>query len=258
MSDRQGIQVIARAAAVLRALENEPEGLSLGEISTRLGLARSTVQRIVGALVDEQLLISAGPRAGVMLGPALVRLASAAAIETDKIARPPMQELSRILGETVDLSVLQGRIAMFVDQVVGNQRLVALSAIGEAFPLHCTANGKALLSCFPPDRRRVLLPTTLARHTAATIVDHDQLDRELAEVASRQLAYDREEHAYGICAVGTAFVDPLGRAFAISVPVPAQRFAEREREAGHALLAMRAEVLRLIPGCRLPGQILTQ
>ena len=30
----------------------------------------------------------------------------------------------------------------------GQQRLVALSAIGERFPLHCTANGKAILAGF--------------------------------------------------------------------------------------------------------------
>lgn len=48
--DKNQIQVIGRAAAVLRALEDEPSGLSLGDIAKRVNLARSTVQRIVGAL----------------------------------------------------------------------------------------------------------------------------------------------------------------------------------------------------------------
>ena len=59
---RSGIQVIARAAAVLRALKDAPAGLSLGQIAERLGLARSTVQRIVQALQDERLVI--GPASG--------------------------------------------------------------------------------------------------------------------------------------------------------------------------------------------------
>jgi DNA-binding IclR family transcriptional regulator len=252
MNDKTGIQVIARAASILRALESEPDGLSLGELAARLGLARSTVQRIVGALSDEQMLISAGPRAGVMLGPALVRLASAANIETDKIVRPVMQDLSRALGETVDLSVLQGRIAMFVDQAVGNQRLVAISAVGEAFPLHCTANGKALLSCLDGDRRQALLPRRLVAHTPRTVTDRAALEEELVEVTANQLAYDLEEHSEGICAVGTAFVDPLGRAFALSVPVPVQRFASREAAIASALLGARENVLHLIPGSRIP------
>src|SRR5205807_1695051 len=51
-----GVQVIARAASVLRALENRPEGLSLGQIAKEVGLARSTVQRIVAALQAEHFL----------------------------------------------------------------------------------------------------------------------------------------------------------------------------------------------------------
>jgi AraC-like DNA-binding protein len=49
-SPGQSIQVIARAASVLRALEGEQTGLSLAQISQRVNLARSTVQRIVDAL----------------------------------------------------------------------------------------------------------------------------------------------------------------------------------------------------------------
>ncbi len=246
--ERGGIQVIARAASILRALENEPDGLSLGELALRLGLARSTVQRIVGALSDEQLLISAGPRAGVMLGPALVRLASAANIETDKIVRPVMQELSRSLGETVDLSVLQGRTAMFVDQAIGTLRLVAISSVGEAFPLHCTANGKALLACLPVARRAILLPKRLPAHTPRTVTSLPALADEIEEAAATHLAYDLEEHSEGISAVGTAFVDPLRRPFALSVPMPSQRFAKRREEVQAALLATRAEIMQLIPG----------
>jgi DNA-binding IclR family transcriptional regulator len=41
-----GIQVIARAASILRTLENHPDGLSLGQIAKSVDLARSTVQRM--------------------------------------------------------------------------------------------------------------------------------------------------------------------------------------------------------------------
>lgn len=45
-----GIQVIARAAEMLRLLQAHPEGLSQAEIGERLGMARSTVSRILSAL----------------------------------------------------------------------------------------------------------------------------------------------------------------------------------------------------------------
>ena len=39
------------------------------------------------------------------------------------------------------------------------------------------------------------------------------------------VAFDREEHTHGICAAGIAMNDLAGNYVAISVPVPAQRFA---------------------------------
>jgi DNA-binding IclR family transcriptional regulator len=247
---KRGIQVITRAADILRSLENEPEGLSLGELASRVQLPRSTIQRIVGALIDEQLLIAAGARAGVMLGPALIRLAATANIETDRLARPVMQELSRELEETVDLSVLQGRTAVFVDQVLGTSRLIAVSAVGEAFPLHCTANGKALLGCVDVKRRRLLLSGKLRRHTPATIVDIEEIERQIAVFDRTQLCFDLEEHSEGICAVGTSFIDPLGRDFALSVPMPVARFKSKKNAVGKQLLEARDQLLVRIPGSK--------
>ena len=60
-NDKSQVQVIARAAAILRALEDENSGLSLGQIAQRVSLARSTVQRIVAALSAEVFVIAAGP-----------------------------------------------------------------------------------------------------------------------------------------------------------------------------------------------------
>jgi len=56
INDKSSVQVIARAATILRALEEENAGLSLGQIAQRVNLARSTVQRIVAALQSEYSL----------------------------------------------------------------------------------------------------------------------------------------------------------------------------------------------------------
>src|ERR1700721_1185975 len=88
----QSIQVIARAASVLRALEGEQEGLSLAQIAQRVDLARSTVQRIVDALRAEHFLIAATPTSGVRLGPALIRLAASPSGEFAQITGPIIAE----------------------------------------------------------------------------------------------------------------------------------------------------------------------
>jgi DNA-binding IclR family transcriptional regulator len=228
---RRSVQVIARAADVLRALEGENNGLSLGQIAQRVGLARSTVQRIVEALSEEHFLIAASPTSGVRLGPALIRLGASAHVEFDQITRPLLLKLSQSVGETVDLSVLKGTVAVFTDQVQGVHRLRAVSAIGETFPLHCSANGKALLSVVDEPQLERLVRGPLPRLTANTIVQRADLLKTIEAVRRSGVAYDLEEHTEGICAVGTAFLDPIGRAVAISIPVPTTRFRNRRLKA---------------------------
>ena len=235
--------MIARVANVLRALEGEDNGLSLSQIAQRVGLARSTVQRIVESLSAEQFLIAAAPSAGVRLGPALLRLASSASAEIDQITRPVMLELSRVLGETVDLSVIKGAAAVFIDQVAGSHRLRAVSAVGEAFPLHCTANGKALLGLLPLEKRERLLRAPLARHTPSTLIKTSAVLADVVSSRARGYALDEEEHTEGICAVGVAFLDPLARPIAISIPVPTARFKRRRSELTERLLASRDQIL---------------
>jgi len=201
-ANRQGIQVIARVASVLRALEGEQAGLSLSQIAQRVGLARSTVQRIVESLSAEQFVIAAGPSAGVRLGPALLRIAASASPDFTQLARPILKELSRDLGETVDLSVLKGGGAVFVDQVTGSQRLRAVSAVGERFPLHCTANGKALLSVLPSEAAARLVAEPLERFTPRTLTTSRAVLAQLSACRRSGVAFDHEEHTEGICAVG--------------------------------------------------------
>lgn len=233
---RGGIQVIARAAEMLRLLQAHPGGLSQAEIGDGLGLARSTVSRILNALDDEGLVASRGVRGRYRLGPEIARMAGSVRAGLVIEMHPLLEELSRELGETVDLSILDGDRAAFVDQVVSPHRLRAISAVGESFPLHCCANGKAMLAKLPPAERDRVLPSRLVPFTANTITTPVALRDELEQIQADGVAYDREEQTEGICAVGAVLGRRTGQMMAVSVPVPAQRFYGREAELAAALL----------------------
>jgi DNA-binding IclR family transcriptional regulator len=237
--DKSQVQVIARAAAILRALEEQPAGLSLGQIAQRVELARSTVQRIVAALAAEKLLIAASPTGRVRLGPTILRLAASARTDFVATARPFLVRLSDELSETVDLAAIKRDHLIFVDQVIGPQRLRAVSAIGETFPLYCTANGKAYLAQLDEVAVARLIGTHFERRTANTITRLNDLLKELKAVRKSGVAFDREEHSVGICAAGVVIRDPLGNDLAISVPVPTQRFYAQEKVIVQRLLATR-------------------
>jgi DNA-binding IclR family transcriptional regulator len=226
-ADRSGIQVIARAAAILRALKENPDGLSLGELAAYLNLPRSTIQRIIGALDSENLVIAASPARGVRLGPAILALAQATNFRLADIARPVLSEISRESGETVDLSQLDGSKLVFLEQVHGVQRLRAESGIGVSFDLHSSAPGKAMLAMMSDEELgKVRSRIELIRHTPSTIRSWRALEAALQDVRSSGVATDLEENSPGICALAMGMRFSSGVLAAVSIPVPAQRFTQ--------------------------------
>ncbi len=185
-----GVQVIARAGEILRALKDHPKGLSLSQIAREVGLARSTY----------------------------------------------LEELSREANETVDLAVLDEDRVFFIDQIAVPHRLQAVSAVGTTFPLYCSANGKALLAELPLEQVELLVPDRLQALTPHTITTREQLLEELQRIRIERVAFDREEHTVGICAVGTTIRDVLGSLAAITIPVPSIRFYGNEQKLASTLL----------------------
>ena len=243
-----GVQVIARAASVLRALEGKPHGLSLGQIAKEVGLARSTVQRIVAALVSEDFVTVAQPGRGVRIGAGLARIAASLTSDYAEILHPHLVALRDEVSETVDLSILSGGSAVFIDQIPGQQRLVALSGVGERFPLHCTANGKAILACFAGEDAATLIEKSLAEHSDYPIADRGKLLRDLETARRKHLAFDLAEHGVGISAVGVAVLDVFGRPVAVSIPAPTHRFSAQRDSLAQSLVRFREKLRAIVSG----------
>ncbi len=240
---RSGVQVLARAAAILRLLaEDSSGGLTFSELVARSGLPRTTVHRIRGALEHEDLVVTDAATGRLHIGPGIMRLA-ANKRDLPTVVQPYLERLSRELNETVDLAVLDGSHVLFIAQHLAPQRsLMVVSKVGARFPAHCTANGKALLAQLPPEEVKTRLPKRLESGTRRGPLTRRALFDELGEIRRTGLAFDREEHRHGICGIGVAIADADGRAAAISVPMPAARFQDDRDAVGAALLRVRDEV----------------
>lgn len=223
MTKNHGIQVISRAADILRLLGRETGGLSLGQISNRVGLPRSTVQRIISTLAGEGFVSTARGDGGIRLGREIQNLARAVSSDMRARLRPVMEQLAEETGETVDLAILEGAHMLFIDQIEGSQRLRTVSRIGETFPLTITANGRAALACMPPDRAAALIRAEHRTRGPYAPALSDVLDT-IDTIRNGGVACDENEHTDGICAMGFAVADPTGDIFAVSVPVPSARY----------------------------------
>jgi IclR family acetate operon transcriptional repressor len=241
--DRGGVQAIARAASVLRVLGRQQQAMSLGQIALAAQLPRSTVQRLVQALQQERLVEvrgAGGP--GICLGPGLLELASAIRLDIVRLVRPHLQALFDAVRETVDISRAEGREVRFLDQIVSDQELRVVPRRDASLPLHCMANGKALLAAMSDAAVEQLLGATPEPATARSITSLPPLLTELAEIRRSGFAYDRQEHSDGVCAVGVAIGPVHGHLYAVSAAMPAQRFEAVLPAARAALLTCKNAV----------------
>ncbi|MEM7534505.1 MAG: IclR family transcriptional regulator [Chloroflexota bacterium] len=240
--DTKSVQVIARAAQILRTLQKYPQGMTRSQLASEVSLARSTVHRIVNALIEENLVEMVSPNGMVRLGNGLLPLAAAVNSDIRRELRPYLAWLHSEVAETVDLACFVDNQVRFIDQIAAPHRLQAVSAIGVTFPLHCTANGKAFLATLLPTELDHHLSNELTSFTPQTITTRQHLLSELAQIRTHGIAYDREEHTVGICAVGAAIQMPRGELVAISIPVPSQRFYGNEEKLVAALLSVTRQI----------------
>jgi IclR family transcriptional regulator, acetate operon repressor len=236
-SPRSGVQVISRVAQILQTIAAEPAGLSLAEITVRTGLAKSTVYRMLLALQAEGLLEASN--GDYRIGGLLSRSGMSPREEIRLRARPFMERLAAQLHETVDLSVLVGNKVLFIDQVRWDRELTAGVVIGDLYPTHSCASGKALLAGSVDLSRPSGALGELERLTPNTISEPADLRAQLTKARREHVAYDQEENHIGICGLATWVIASDGSVVGMGIPVPTVRFAPRRDELKRGLLAAR-------------------
>jgi IclR family acetate operon transcriptional repressor len=239
---RNEMRMISRAAEVLRALAEEPAGLSLGQLAKATGLARSTVQRLVGALEAEGFAVTRPGQPGVKLGAELVRLGSAVHANLRSLFRPFLQELNHQTKDTVDLTLLMNGLPVVIDQITSTASLRVVSFVGRPLPLHCTASGKAHVSAMTDDEAKALLTPPLKGYTARTLTDSRTLLRLAGTAHEGEFHFDQEEFDEGICAIALPINTAGPDNYAVAVSMPATRFKSRLPQLRAALKTCQREM----------------
>jgi DNA-binding IclR family transcriptional regulator len=237
---RDGIQVVARVADILRHLSTQPDGLTPQELSDRSGIPRPTIYRIAKALAAEDF-VRIMPTGKLAVGPGIMGVAISSRRDIRHEVSPFLQKLSEDLDETADLAVLYAGEALYVDQYVSPHVLRIVAHIGGRLPLHCTANGKALLAALTPEQVEAVLPARLERNTPYTITDKRRLREEVQRVRDAGLSYDIEEYEEGVVAVGAYVQDVMGDVVSLAAVVPMLRYRRDEASIVAAVARTRDE-----------------
>ena len=226
------IQSVTRALSVLNAIAEEEAGLTLAEVSEKVGLPPSTTHRHLTTM-QESSFVRFDTETGTWLIGVQAFLTGSAFIgsrDIASIARPYMRRPMEASGETVNLAITdEGRgYVIYLAQVECKHMMRAISRPGELVPMYCSAVGKAVLSAMPrPAIAAIFQKTGLKRITEKTITSPAKMRTELEKVRTDGYALDDEEHAVGLRCIASALYNEHGEPLAaVSMLGPMARISD--------------------------------
>jgi DNA-binding IclR family transcriptional regulator len=238
---------------LLLSLGENRGSTTLSEIASHMRGHPSTTYRLL-AVLERYGFARRDPRTGRYdIGLRLAELGYLALsqVELRGIARPTLQRLMEVTGETIHLMLLDGDRGIYIDRVESPQRVRVASNLGECQYLHSSAVGKALLAFLPEEKLAAILSTRLPRFTSNTITSASVLRQHLAEVQRRGYAIDDCEGEDSVRCVGAPIFDHSGQILAsISIAGPAYRLDLQQLKTWGSLVRQAAMEISALLGYR--------
>lgn len=243
-----------RALAVLEQLSSAGQPYTLSQLSTRLHIPKATLLRLIDSLEARGYVIhmpdSRGHDRSIALGPraAQLALASLANNTFTRSCRVVLRSLVEMLGETCNLTVLDGDRVLYIERVETTEPLRMEMRPGMHVPLHCTASGKLFLSQMTLLERNALLERlVLTKMTYRTLTGPQMLAAELDRLAVRDIGIDNEEFVRGMVAIAVPVKDPDSKRVLAALAVHAPTARTTLNELLEAVGRMRETANRLAP-----------
>jgi DNA-binding IclR family transcriptional regulator len=201
-------------------------------IASHLGIPRSTVYHLLGALEGHGFVVHVPAERRWGLGVAAFELAGGYARQAPlaRVGRPLLAELADRTGESAHLAVMSGRDVVYIVEERAPRRPALVTDVGVRLPAHLTATGRAMLAALPREQVRALFPdaSAFADRTGRGPRSPGEL-RELLRVArATGWATEDGEVTLGLRSIGIAVLDHVGwpsAAIAVTWPVEADRDA---------------------------------
>lgn len=217
---------LRKSFAALEFLVSQATPVSLAELAVALAMPKTSVQRILGQLEDNGLVVRDATGKRYRPGGRLSYFAFdvLAASTRQSRAHSILQALVREIGESCNLGVLVDRHVVYIDRVECPWPLRTQIGVGTKAPIHCTGIGKLLLAHLPDrERDRLIDGLDLERRTPRTIVDAVTLARELDRIRKLGYSVNDQENMIGMIAIAVPVRDSAGRVVAgvaLEAPVP--------------------------------------
>ena len=218
----RSVHSVEKAITLLDCFWRSGGSLSLTELVQQTGWAKSTVHGLLASMLESAVVEQEKADGRYRLGYHLYELGSCVSASWDVvgIVRPRLEELAAKVGESAYLARLSGSELILVECVEPRNRgFRVYNEPGTRIPLHCSSQGKCILSAMPAEKaHRLLLEKGMEAYTASTITTWEGLASQLE--LTRELGYsvERGEYRAGLQSVGAPIFDSTGKCeYAIGV-----------------------------------------
>lgn len=142
---------------------------------------------------------------------------------------PPLHELSKELGETVYVAILQGTEVINTQVVDGRYTNRSHTQVGDRFLVHQSALGKVILAFLEENRlRSILANLELQARTDRTFVDQQLLRYHLKAIRQKGVAIDDEEAEEGVRCLAVPILKEGVVVAALAISGPATRLSKKQ------------------------------
>lgn len=253
------VHSLERGLAVLQVVASAGGPIGITDISRKLGLAKGSVARLVATLVKLDYLVQASDSRKYRLGLKLWELGSRSIsrLSVLDVARPVMRELHDETAETVHLTILSDKGTMvFLDKLDSTKGLRPNVEVGAQLPVHCVANGKAMLAFLPQSQAEAMLGGRLQRYTSTTITSKPELAAALADIRERGYAINNGEFREDVSGVAAVICNEADvPVAALGISLPSARMSEPLARQLGELVAAKARKISGLLGNPTPGQL---
>ncbi|TWD50544.1 IclR family transcriptional regulator [Arthrobacter sp. AG367] len=142
-----GDSVVDRIVRLISAFPQDVNALQLSDLAGRAGLPLTTTHRLVGQLAGYGLLETAPGgmvRPGLRLWELVNRASPALALR--QAAMPFMEDIQQVLNQNVNLAVLDGWEALFVERLSRRGSVANRAQVAGRMPIHISSAGLALMA----------------------------------------------------------------------------------------------------------------
>lgn len=244
-----GESVISRAVRILAAFGPDSPVLSVTTIARRAGLPMATTSRMISELARHGLL-ERDPHGRLRVGLRFWELALRASptLGLREAAMPFMEDLHSVVGQHVQLGVLDGDEVLFVERLAAPGAVMNYTRIAGRLPAHASSSGLVLLAHAPHELQEQVLRSPLRRFTPATLDDPHRLRIRLAEIRRDRLAVCRGHINEEACGIAVPVQGAGGATIAaLSVIVPNDSHAQAQVPALKAAARGIARTLAAVP-----------